>query len=74
VEAHRFQNLIEETSPRRITSPALVPGAFLLCPVPVVASPVERSFLQQVYQWAFEQAQAVVRPSWLERDPLGHWN
>jgi hypothetical protein len=29
---------------------------------------------QQVYQMAFQQAQAVVRPSLLERDLLGVWN
>jgi hypothetical protein len=29
---------------------------------------------QRVYQLAFEQAQAVVRPSLPERDLLGVWN
>jgi hypothetical protein len=29
---------------------------------------------QQVYRLAFEQAQAVVRPSLPERDLLGVWN
>jgi hypothetical protein len=29
---------------------------------------------QQIYRLAFEQAQAVVRPSILERDLLGVWN
>src|SRR5262245_58063052 len=40
VQAHRFRNLIEETSaPRRITSPVATSAGFLLCPVPVAASP-----------------------------------
>lgn len=29
---------------------------------------------QWVYQQAWEQARAVVRPSWIERDLLGVWN
>jgi hypothetical protein len=28
----------------------------------------------QLYQWAFERAQAVVEPSWIERDVLAVWN
>jgi hypothetical protein len=29
---------------------------------------------QDLFRWALEQAQAVVRPSILERDLLGVWN
>jgi hypothetical protein len=42
----------------------------LVTGVPAVAL----SWRQQVYQLAFEQAQAVVRPSLPERDLLGVWN
>jgi hypothetical protein len=28
----------------------------------------------ELYQWAFQQAQAVVAMSWIERDVLGTWN
>jgi hypothetical protein len=28
----------------------------------------------QLYQWAFQRAQAVVAPSWIERDVLAVWN
>jgi hypothetical protein len=49
---------------------------FVWCPMSglpggAAAAPDAR---QALYQWAFEQAQAVARPSWVERDPLGVWN
>jgi hypothetical protein len=31
-------------------------------------------YCQWVYQQAWEQARAVLRPSWTERDLLGVWN
>ena len=52
------------------------PGAFFLCPLsclPVV-SPDQWPWQQALYQWAFEQAQEVVRPSLPERDLLAVWN
>lgn len=39
-----------------------------------LAALVQAPWQQSVYQLAFEQAQAVVRPSLLERDVLGVWN
>jgi hypothetical protein len=43
-------------------------SAFIACPVALLQGGVGPSLLwQQVYQLAFEQAQAVVRPSRLER-------
>jgi hypothetical protein len=43
-------------------------GAFVACPMALLQGGVGPSLLwQQVYQLAFEQAQAVVRPSRLER-------
>jgi hypothetical protein len=74
MQTHRFQNLLNEEpqdwTPR--SSPSA--GAFSLCPIPLAVCPADRLVQQQIYQLALEQAQAVVRPSWLERDPLGHWN
>jgi hypothetical protein len=49
-------------------------NGFMMCPLPLNPSSADRSWQQQVYQMAFEQAQAVVRPSWIERDVLGVWN
>jgi hypothetical protein len=44
------------------------PGFFL----PV--SPEIAAWQQAVYQWAFEQAQQLLKPSIVERDWLGVWN
>ncbi len=46
---------------------------FLLCTVPG-ACPALSLMQQQLYLWAFAQAQAVAQPSILERDLLGVWN
>jgi hypothetical protein len=52
------------------------PCGFMLCPAALLqgVDSGRHGWQQQVYQWAFEQAQAVVRPSILERDLLGVWN
>jgi len=52
------------------------PSAFALYPMGIApgADPVGWLCQQAVYQWAFQEAQAVVRPSILERDLLGVWN
>jgi hypothetical protein len=66
---HRF---LEQMEQRHLPRPQARPinmMAFCACPV-VLARPWQ----QQVYQMAFEQAQAVVRPSLPERDLLGVWN
>jgi hypothetical protein len=54
----------------------MTPGAFMLCPLVLMQG---FSFPQQlcqwsIYQFAYEQAQAVARPSILERDLLAVWN
>ena len=49
------------------------PGGFILCPVSC-ASPAELWWQQELYRWAFAQAQAVVSPSLPERDLLAVWN
>jgi hypothetical protein len=51
----------------------LTPCGFVLVAVPVMS--VQQWTIQQwLYQQAFQTAQAVVRPSLLERDLLGVWN
>jgi hypothetical protein len=51
-------------------------AAFFLCPVVWfgVPSPAFAQWQQELYQRALQEAQAVVRPSILERDLLGVWN
>jgi hypothetical protein len=50
------------------------PGAFLACPLGPGQTAEQRLWQAALYQLAFERAQAVVRPSLLERDLLGVWN
>jgi hypothetical protein len=55
--------------------PAPAPGAFVLCPFGPPLVPAGYALWQQaLYQWAFAQAQEVVRPSLPERDLLAVWN
>jgi hypothetical protein len=56
-----------------IVNPSPSPAAFLFCPVAVLPLP-QCPGQQELYAWALAQAQAVVRPSLLERDLLGVWN
>lgn len=61
---HRF---LEQLRTEPAISAAVVPAVtsgFMACPL-VLQAPM--AWQQQVYQWAFEQAVAVVRPSRLER-------
>ena len=68
-----FRNrIIQEVENLRLLqppAPAVAPCAFIPCLV--IGIHVQQ---QALYQWAFEQAQAVARPSILERDLLGVWN
>jgi hypothetical protein len=56
--------------------PPPTPGGFVLCPMFwVPGMTLEQILWQQwVYRCALEQAQAVLRPSILERDLLAVWN
>jgi hypothetical protein len=51
-------------------------AAFVLVPTSCLppANPAQWMWQQSVYQWAREQAEAVVRPSLPERDLLAVWN
>ena len=55
------------------TAPPVSLSGFILWPVSC-GSPAEAWWQQEVYRWAFAQAQAVVRPSLPERDLLAVWN
>jgi hypothetical protein len=62
---HRFLDLVQpEPAVSAVAAPELASG-FVACPV-VLQGPA-LAWQQQVYQWALEQARAVVRPSRLER-------
>jgi hypothetical protein len=54
-----------------IVDPSPSPAAFVFCPV--MGLPFQ-PWQQELYARALTQAQAVVRPSLLERDLLGVWN
>jgi hypothetical protein len=49
------------------------PHAFMLFPA-VACCPRQLAFMHWLYQQAFERAQAVARPSIVERDLCGVWN
>jgi hypothetical protein len=61
-------------SPPRPPQSGVSSEAFVLLPVPAGLSAEQRAWQQWVYQKAFEEAQAVARPSILERDLLAVWN
>jgi hypothetical protein len=48
-------------------------ASFMLQGVPC-ANPLLACWQQELYRWAFAQAQAVAQPSILERDLLAVWN
>lgn len=56
--------------------PAITPAGFILFPMAFLpALSAEQQVIQLwIYQRAFEEAQAVARPSILERDLLAVWN
>jgi len=57
----------------QLPAPAANLCAFVLLPVPFV-SQEQWTAQQWIYQQALAAAQAVVRPSIIERDLLGVWN
>lgn len=52
------------------------PRNFALCSMAVIpgCTAAQWAGLRQLYDLAFEQAQAIVRPSILERDAFAFWN
>jgi hypothetical protein len=75
MQPHRFRNLTAAWRLPRPPEPRATPKGFMVCPPALLQRGRDRQELwQQVYRLAFEQAQAVVRPSLPERDLLGNWN
>jgi hypothetical protein len=72
----RFATELHSMRMPRPPQPGITPEAFMICPIAMLAgqSQEQRMWQQWLYQQAFEQAQAVARPSLLERDLLGVWN
>jgi hypothetical protein len=77
MQRHRFLDgaLPQQQLPRARSAP-ISPSAFCVCPIGLARGVNSEAYQWQllIYQLAFEQAQAVVRPSLLERDLLGNWN
>ncbi len=72
---HRFRDQLDLLNAPRPTLPGACAGGFMACPLALVhALPQQWAWQQQVYQAAFRQAQAVVRPSVLERVMNAVWN
>jgi len=57
----------------RAAAPPINLANFMLCGLPV-ANPMLAAWQQELYRWAFAQAQAVAQPSIVERDLLAVWN
>jgi hypothetical protein len=72
---HRFLDLVEQ---RHLPTPLAQPlntSGFCMCPLGLVpGAGASMAWQQRIYQLAFAEAQAVVRPSLPERDLLGVWN
>jgi hypothetical protein len=73
---HRFQ-LQDRTEIERYRLPqpqakVTTPESFMACPAFLFQGLTAEQ--RSIYQWAYEQARAVVRPSLLERDLLAVWN
>jgi hypothetical protein len=73
MDRHRIRGEVGLGSIPRPVAPAFAPGSFALCCVPC-ACPLYGLWQQELYRWAFAEAQAVVRPSLPERDLLAVWN
>jgi len=76
MQSHRFASLANTWSDTEEYESGLSRSAFVVPPMVMAHgwAPVSSAWQQQLYQWAFQQGQAVARPSWPERDVLGVWN
>lgn len=75
MDPHRFNHRLQGpvSSPPPPSSPS---SAFVFVPTGLFfpVSPEMFSWQQALYQWAYEQAQELNKPSLYERDWLGVWN
>jgi hypothetical protein len=74
MHAHRFLNHIKRISLPETAVAQLGSNGFAWLPSLFAAVGVMQQWQYAVYQRAFAEAQAVVRPSLPERDLLGVWN
>jgi hypothetical protein len=74
MQRHRFRQQSDQTRFLHPQTQPINPSAFCVCPPSLVMSGLAAAWQQRIYQLAWEEAQAVVRPSLLERDLLGVWN
>jgi hypothetical protein len=76
MQPHRFRDQLGPWSrPSRPQQPQITPQAFMMCPRALLpGSGSAQQFWQHIYWLAFAEAQAVVRPSLIERDLLASWN
>jgi hypothetical protein len=74
--SHRFRLHVNGYLLPEPPAPTITPGHFVACPAAFIQGLSAQQLLwqQMVYQLAFEQAQAALRPSLLERDLLAAWN
>ena len=73
MDRHRMRGEVGLAALPRPAVPAPSPNGFMLCCVPC-SSVAHGMWQQELYRWAFAEAQAVVRPSLPERDVLAVWN
>jgi hypothetical protein len=76
MERHRLLEWAPIVRLPRSPAPEPSPSGFMLCPMFVTGGFTlqQLAFQHCLYQWAFEQAREIVRPSLPERDLLGVWN
>lgn len=76
MQRHRFSHILNATQDKHQAGPIANTTGFVVFPLAGDRgwTGAPERWQQQVYQWAFEQAQAVNKPSWIERDLLGVWN
>ena len=76
MNTRRIPGLEEEFRFPKPAAPAIGPEGFMVCPLALLQSqsPAQQNWQSALYQLAFEQAQAVLRPSLPERDLLAVWN
>jgi hypothetical protein len=64
---HRFADLIPTQWPSSLPLTTNSLSGFMVCPLPVLPLMQGQLWQRQLYEQAFREAQAVVRPSILER-------
>jgi len=72
-----FHNRLEEIDKPDLlgeTPEHLSRNGFMMIPVAVLPAVVNPLSFCGLQQWAFQRAQAILKPSWIERDVLGVWN